>query len=58
VLVSECDIPQDSPSNFEPQARPVAGVVKSYQAVETCYLNVSPPGQLEVTVYVKDADLG
>ena len=38
------------------QARPVTGVVKSYQVVETCYLNVSPPGQLEVTVYVKDAD--
>jgi len=38
------------------QHNPVTGLVESYRAVESCYLKVSPPGQLELTVYTKDAD--
>jgi hypothetical protein len=35
---------------------PVPGVVESYRVVETCYLSVAPPGELEVDLYLKDAD--
>jgi hypothetical protein len=40
---------------FELQRDQVGGVEVSYRAVETCYLKMFPPGQLEVTVYQRDA---
>ena len=41
---------------FELQRYQGPGVQESYRAVENCYLKVPAPGQLEVTVYMKDAD--
>ena len=41
---------------FELQRDQAGGVEVSYRAVETCYLKMFPPGQLEVTVYQRDAD--
>lgn len=41
---------------FELQRYQPSGVEESYRAVETCYLKVPPQGQLEVTVYLKDAN--
>jgi hypothetical protein len=35
---------------------PGTGLVMAYRAVENCYVNTYPPGQIEITIYSKDAD--
>jgi len=41
---------------FELQRAEIPGLLEFRRAVDKCYVNVSPPGQLEVTVYVKDSE--
>jgi hypothetical protein len=35
---------------------PGTGLVMVYRAVENCYVNTYPPGQIEIAIYSQDAD--
>jgi hypothetical protein len=42
---------------FEPEhGLAGTGMLGGYRAVDSAYLNKTPPGQIEITIYAKDAD--